>query len=162
MRGRGPKIKDPIYWHAPNPLLKVKLDTGARAPQRMTDGSVGYDVQALCDTDIEPGETVRVHTGVHVEPPYGFRVSLHARSSLCIKHHCILANSVGIVDMDYRGEVQVPLYNYGAEPVHIQAHERIAQLVVEPVYTPTLAIVDELSNTERGQGGFGSTDEQPA
>lgn len=93
---------------------------------------------------------------MHVVPPAGCYVQLHARSSLCLRHSCILANSVGVIDPDYRNEVMVPLLNYGNGVVMIGAGERIAQLVVQPYETPILTLIDELPATDR-VGGFGST-----
>lgn len=118
---------------------------------------MGYDVRALEGVTIRPGELAMVRTGVHVTPPPGCFVTLYARSSLCLRKHCVLGNAAGIIDPDFTGGLMVPLLNYGGGLVMIGAGERIAQLVVQPYETPAPTLVEALPGTERGAGGFGST-----
>jgi len=142
-------------------IVDIKLLTEtARIPERATDGSAGYDLRA----DIrEPlvlsrNQIVTVPTGVCIALPDKNLVAMVcARSGLSIKHGITLANGVGIIDSDYRGEIKVGLINLGAEDFEIKPGERIAQMLILPVETPVLRAVAELEETERGAGGFGST-----
>ena len=141
--------------------IQIKLITEtARLPKRATEGSAGYD---LCADIKEPitiprGEIFPVPTGVCIELPHKNLVAVVcARSGLAIKHGISLANGVGIIDSDYRGEIKVGLINLGGADFEIAPGERIAQLLIMPVETPELVVTDEVSETERGSGGFGST-----
>ena len=136
-----------------------KLDEKAIIPFYGTDYSAGADLYALCDGEIiiGVGETVLVHTGLSIEVPEGFGGFIYARSGLASKKGLAPANKVGVVDADYRGEVMVALHNHGTVPQTIECGERIAQLVIAPFLKAEFNLVDELSETVRGQGGFGST-----
>lgn len=136
-----------------------KLDEKAIIPSYGTDYSAGADLYALCDGEIiiGVGETVLVHTGLSIEVPEGFGGFIYARSGLASKKGLAPANKVGVVDADYRGEVMVALHNHGTVPQTIECGERIAQLVIAPFLKAEFNLVDELSETVRGQGGFGST-----
>lgn len=128
-------------------------------PQRATDGSAGLDLRA-CTTDeicIMPGETAVLPTGLAVALPEGSVGLVFGRSGLGIRHGIVPANAVGVIDADYRGEILVGLTNHSAEPYIIVPGDRIAQLVVVPVLTPPIEEVENLSETVRGEGGFGST-----
>lgn len=136
--------------------IKVKLDWPAPLPARATDGSAGYDLcvmdYQLLDINDKPAVVYR--TGVHVEIPEGYVGLLFPRSSVWKKGQ-VMANCVGVIDSDYRGEITAVFRLNGGLPY--RAGERFAQLVIVPCLTPELEEVRELSSTERGEGGFGST-----
>ncbi len=142
--------------------LKVKrLREIAVLPQRMTAQSAGMDLSACIDepVTIEPGETVKMPTGIAVslEADSGYVLLTYARSSLATKHGLAPANCVGVIDLDYRGEIFIPLHNSSDKSYTVSPGERIAQLVVTPVVMPEVTETDTLDDTERGEGGFGST-----
>ncbi|NMA80067.1 MAG: dUTP diphosphatase [Clostridiales bacterium] len=141
--------------------LSIKLlRNGAKAPTRATKDSAGYDIYACLDSDvtIAPGQIMLIPSGISIAPSSGdVAILIYARSSLASKHGIALANSVGVIDADYRGEIKIPLINLGQLPYTISASQRIAQLVVTPILHPQIDIVDELPKTARGEGGFGST-----
>ena len=121
--------------------------------------AAGADLYA-CLTEpmtIQPGESVFIPTGLAMELPVGFAGLIYARSGLACKRGLAPANKVGVVDSDYRGEFMIVLHNHGKTAQTIEHGERIAQLVITPVFTPGFTEVDELSDTERSGGGFGST-----
>lgn len=127
-----------------------------------TYGSVeaaGADLYACLDepVTIQPGQSVFVPTGLAMEIPKGYAGLIYARSGLACKRGLAPANKVGVVDSDYRGEFMIVLHNHGDVPQVIEHGERIAQLVITPVFTPGFAEVDDLTSTERAGGGFGST-----
>ena len=142
-------------------MVKIKLlSEKAHLPTRASDGAAGYDLRACIDEPIKlcKGKIFPVPTGVAIELPTKNLVAVVcARSGLAIKHGISLANGVGIIDSDYRGEIKVGLINLGEEDFVINPDERIAQMLIMPVETPELTVADELSDTERGEGGFGST-----
>ncbi len=142
-------------------VLKIKkLRDGAVIPKRATPGSAGMDLYAVLDEEktIEKGEILLVPTGIAIElPDENYVAYLFARSGLAIKHGITLANCVGVIDSDYRGEVCVGLVNVSNTPYTITPGERIAQLVISPVSLIPTVEIDTLSDTERGEGGFGST-----
>ena len=141
--------------------LKIKkLNEKAVVPQRATSGSAGMDLYACIDEDItlNPGEIKIIPTGLAIALESADYVAyIYARSGLAIKHGIGLLNSVGVIDSDYRGEICVGVINQLKEPYTIQPFERIAQMVIQPVALPELVEVDELDDTDRGAGGFGST-----
>lgn len=129
-------------------------------PQRATEGSAGMDLSACIEEDliISPRQLVRIPTGIAIALPGPEYVALvYARSGLGIRHGIALSNGVGVIDSDYRGEIQVGLTNLSDVPYTIHPGDRIAQLVVTPVVLPELERVEELDDTDRGTGGFGST-----
>lgn len=136
-----------------------KLNDGAILPTYGSAYAAGADLYALPDTDvtIEPGQTVLIHTGIALELPIGYAGLIYARSGLASKKGLAPANKVGVVDCDYRGEVMVALHNHGTAPQTVSGGERIAQLVITPYITASFIEADELSDTARGAGGFGST-----
>ncbi|MFA5658306.1 MAG: dUTP diphosphatase [Oscillospiraceae bacterium] len=141
-------------------LLIKKLDENAMLPKRATSQSAGADLCACIDSPvtIQPGEIKMLSTGISVEPDdKSVAMLVFARSSLASRHGIALANSVGVIDSDYRGEIKIPLINSGSSPYEITPGERIAQLVVTPVIFPEIEETRCLSDTERGEGGFGST-----
>ena len=140
--------------------LKVKkLDKRAILPTYGTKFSAGADLYALSDgaVEIAPHETQFMHTGLAMEIPSGYVGFVCARSGIALKRGLAPANKVGVIDSDYRGELQVPLVNLSREPYTVAPGERIAQLVVAPVCRPVVEEVEELTQTARGEGGFGST-----
>lgn len=138
-----------------------KLRQGAVIPTRGSQSAAGYDLYACIDTydscEIMPHATYKVGTGIAVAIPDGYFGAIFARSGLATKKGMRPANCVGIVDSDYRGEVIVALHNDTDEKQQFQNGERIAQLVILPFVTADFCEVDELDDTERGCGGFGST-----
>lgn len=140
--------------------LKIKrLRPEALLPERKTEGSAGYDLRACIAKDftIDPGELVTLPTGLAAEIPQGCAGMIFTRSGLGVKHGIAVSNGVGVIDSDYRGEIHVGLRNSSRVPYTVKPGERIAQLILMPVCTPPVAEVDELSETRRGEGGFGST-----
>ena len=142
-----------------NVLRMKKLREGAVLPQRQTEGAAGYDLCACLEEPVtlQPGEGYPFPTGLAAEIPQGYAGMVFCRSGLGVKHGISLPNCVGVIDSDYRGELVVPLRNFGDGTYTIQPGERIAQLVIMPVLLPEIVEVEELSQTQRGQGGFGST-----
>ena len=136
-----------------------KLDENAKIPTKGSVEAAGADLYALCTEDItiEPSATVMIRTGIAIELPQGTVGLIYARSGIASKRGLAPANKVGVVDNDYRGEVMVALHNHSTAPQTITNGERIAQLVVMPYYCVSFTEVDELSDTDRGEGGFGST-----
>ena len=141
------------------PIKVKKLRPGAVLPTYGTEFSAGADLYACLDEDVTilPGETRKIPTGIAMELPVGTAGLIYTRSSLGTKRGLAPANKVGVVDSDYRGEFLIFLHNHGAEPQTIVHGDRIAQLVVTPVFTPGFVEALELSDTRRGTGGFGST-----
>ncbi|NLW78607.1 MAG: dUTP diphosphatase [Ruminococcaceae bacterium] len=142
--------------------LKIKrLRPGAHLPTRASAGAAGADLRACCvgaGITLQPLERLLIPTGIAIELPGNDTVGLvFARSGLALKEGLAMANGVGVIDADYRGEVSVPVVNLSDKPITISNGERIAQLLVMPVVIPEMIEYDELSDTERGTGGFGST-----
>lgn len=136
-----------------------KLDERAVLPTYGSEFAAGADLYAVADEEITfaPGETKFVRTGLAMEIPEGYAGLIYARSGLACKRGLAPANKVGVVDADYRGEVMVALHNHSAEEQRIVPGERIAQLVVTPFLRANFTQADELQETIRGEGGFGST-----
>ena len=140
--------------------IKVKkLNPNATLPTYGSAEAAGADLYACLDAPvtIAPGETAWIGTGIALEVPKGCAGLVYARSSLGVKRGLAPANKVGVIDSDYRGEIRVVLLNHGKETHTITHGERIAQFVITPVLTPAYEEVDQLSDTARGVGGFGST-----
>lgn len=141
--------------------LKIqKKNPKAILPKRATEGSAGMDLYACMEEEItlRPGDLAVIPTGIAIGLPGPDYVALvFARSGLGVKHGISLSNGVGVIDSDYRGEIQVGLCNLGNQPYTIRPEERIAQLVVTPVCLLPLEEVEVLDETGRGEGGFGST-----
>ncbi len=136
-----------------------KVRESAKLPTYGSQYAAGADLYACTEGEIEiaPHSTAMIPTGIALELPVGYAGFIYARSGLASKRGLAPANKVGVVDCDYRGEVIVALHNHGESAQKIAAGERIAQLVVAPYITADFEEVDELSSTERGAGGFGST-----
>ena len=151
-------------------MVNIKVswsDTADRdlgLPTYETVGAAGADLRANLpdvhrDTGIEisPGGRALIPTGLRLEIPMGYEVQVRARSGLALKNGITLANAIGTIDSDYRGDLGVILWNGGADVFRVTHGMRIAQMVVAPVVQATFAIVDALDETDRGAGGFGST-----
>lgn len=136
-----------------------KVRESAKLPTYGSQYAAGADLYACTEGEIEiaPHSTAMIPTGIALELPVGYAGFIYARSGLASKRGLAPANKVGVVDCDYRGEVIVALHNHGENAQKIAAGERVAQLVVAPYITADFEEVDELSSTERGAGGFGST-----
>lgn len=136
-----------------------KLRENAIVPTYGTEFAAGADLYAALDeaVTIEPGETKLIPTGFAFEIPTGYAGFVHARSGLATKRGLAPANKVGVIDSDYRGEVMTALHNHGKEAQTIEPGERIAQMVIAPYITANFILADELDDTVRGEGGFGST-----
>lgn len=141
--------------------LKIKkIKPNAIIPKRETKGAAGLDLHACLNEPITigVGEIFTVPTGIALEPDREDIVMfVIIRSSMGRKYGITLANSIGVIDSDYRGEILVPIINHGAEPYVLQPGERFAQLVITPVIFPEVLEADDLDSTERGLNGFGST-----
>lgn len=141
-----------------NSLIKIKrLDPNAEMPQKATQESAGFDLHSIEDFALEPGEHRSVRTGLAFEIPSGYAMLIYPRSGMAKNHGITLSNAVGVVDADYRGEVMILLYNAGAQRVSYQAGDRVAQAIIHKLPDIELVECEELSETERGMGGFGST-----
>jgi len=142
-----------------NTVNVKKLNPNAILPSYGSDGAAGADLYACLQESItiDPGETAWIPTGISLEVPAGYAGLIYARSSLGVKRGLAPANKVGVIDSDYRGEINVVLLNHGKEPQMISNGDRIAQFLITPVLTPQFIEVKELSDTDRGAGGFGST-----
>ena len=140
--------------------LSPKIGDAIPAPRFATPGSAAMDLCACLDGDVtlKAGARQVLPTGIAIALPCADYVALIcARSGLASKHGITMANGVGVIDSDYRGEIGVGLVNLGREPYTVQPGDRIAQLMVVPVVQPTVTVAEDLDETDRGAGGFGST-----
>ena len=140
-------------------MIRIKAEKGAVLPQYQTRGAAGADISAYLTRSetLRPGEYKAIPTGLYMEIPEGYEVQVRPRSGLAFKHGVTVLNAPGTIDSDYRGEVKVILINHSDEPFVINNGDRIAQIVVAPVSRLPFEEVRDLSETERGEGGFGST-----
>ena len=136
-----------------NSKIKVKLDNGFM-PKRAHEADAGYDLRSPIKTMIYAGESVVIDTGVHIQIPRGFVGMLKSKSGLNVNHDIV---GEGVIDSGYTGSIRVKLYNHGDESYMIEVGDKISQIVFLPIYTPELELVEELEETERGDGGFGSS-----
>ena len=136
-----------------------KLNDNAIIPSYGSEFAAGADLYACIEKEVTvaPHQTVVIPTGIALELPVGYAGLIYARSGLATKKGLAPANKVGVVDCDYRGEVKVALHNHSETPQTVAVGERVAQLVITPYITAQFITVDELSETARGAGGFGST-----
>lgn len=136
-----------------------KLNDNAILPTYGTEFSAGADLYACMDEPVTlaPGETVLIKTGLAMEIPVGYAGLIYARSGLATKKGLAPANKVGVIDADYRGEIMVALHNHSTSTAVVESGERIAQMVITPFLTANFIAVNELEDTLRGAGGFGST-----
>lgn len=141
------------------PIKVKKLRANALLPTYGSAEAAGADLYACLGADviIAPGKTAFIPTGLAMELPKGCAGLIYARSGLACKRGLAPANKVGVIDSDYRGEFIVALHNHGQEPQTVANGERIAQLIITPVLTPAYEETDQLTDTSRGVGGFGST-----
>jgi dUTP pyrophosphatase len=136
-----------------------KLNDQAIMPTYGSEFSAGADLYACMEEPltIESGKTALVHTGIAMEIPAGYVGLIYARSGLATKRGLAPANKVGVIDADYRGEIKVALHNHSEKDATVEGGERIAQLAILPFLKAEFEVADELSDTSRGEGGFGST-----
>ena len=141
------------------PVLVKRLPhfEGLELPQYATDGAAGMDVLAAEDVTLPPGGRHAVATGLALAIPPGYEIQVRPRSGLALKHGITVPNTPGTIDSDYRGELKVILINHGGQNFAIRRGDRVAQLVLAPVVRASWLKVDELDETLRGEGGFGST-----
>ena len=139
-----------------------KLNENAVIPTYGSPYAAGADLYACIENDevIEPNETKLIKTGLAIELPIGYAAFIYARSGLASKRGLAPANKVGVVDCDYRGEIMVALHNHSTKSQVVSKNERIAQMVITPYITAEFEEADTLSDTVRGEGGFGSTGKQ--
>ena len=142
-----------------NPVRIKRVLEGAKLPAYGSAAAAGADLYACLEeaVTIQPGETVFIPTGIALEVPQGCAGLIYARSSMGAKRGLAPANKVGVIDSDYRGQVMVALHNHSGATQTVEPQERIAQLLITPVFTPGFVETEELSDTQRGAGGFGST-----
>jgi len=144
---------------AADPELDVltfkQLDPRALLPRRGSSLAAGLDIYAIEDLTIQPGQRALARTGLAVAIPEGYYGRLAPRSGLATKEG--LDTLAGVIDADYRGEIRCLLYNTGHEAIHLPAQSKICQLIIEKIITPTAVWANEISDTDRGSGGFGST-----
>lgn len=134
--------------------VKIKLDEGAYMPERAYEYDAGYDLRSPIKTRLYAGQAVVIDTGVHIAIPHGHVGMLKSKSGLNVKHDIV---GEGVVDSSYTGSIHVKLYNHGMESYVIEIGDKISQLVIMPIITPELVVVDELDETDRGDKGFGSS-----
>lgn len=134
----------------------IKLE-GGEVPEYQHEGDSGFDLRAVEDVDIPAGGVKLVSTGIKLGIPKGYEIQVRSRSGLAAKKQVFVLNSPGTVDSNYTGDVGVILANFGVNPFHVQKGDRIAQGVLCPVEKAEFVVVNELTTTSRGSGGFGST-----
>ena len=134
----------------------VKLD-GGEVPEYQKEGDSGFDLSAIEDADIPAGGVKLIPTGLRFGIPKGYEIQVRSRSGLAVKKQVFVLNSPGTVDSGYTGDVGVILANFGVNPFRVQKGDRIAQGVLCPVEKAEFVVVNELTTTSRGSGGFGST-----
>lgn len=154
VKSESKKVKKKANKKLKKPTIKVVLDEGAKMPHRAHSADAGYDLFSREDAVIYPNAGGIFDTGVHVAIPEGYVGFLKSKSGLNVKHSI---QSEGVIDSGYTGSINVKLFNHGSKDVHIQKGQKISQLVLLPIITPELELVEALEDTERGSGGFGST-----
>lgn len=156
-------ISDDLEALQEQPVVKFKrLRPNAVIPKYQTPGAAGMDLHACFEEGVDgvhlmDDMVLAIPTGLAIEVPPGYEAQIRPRSGLAAKSHVTVLNTPGTVDSDYRGEVKVILINYGPKDLPIKNGDRIAQLVIAPVAHARVSVVEELSDTKRGAGGFGST-----
>jgi dUTP pyrophosphatase len=146
-----------MHSDVPVPVKRLDNFGDLELPAYATDGAAGMDVLAAEDVTLAPGGRHAVATGLAMAVPDGFELQVRPRSGLALKHGISLPNTPGTIDSDYRGELKVILINHGDGPFEVRRGDRIAQLVLAPVVRASWLKVDDLDETARGEGGFGST-----
>lgn len=139
--------------------VKIKLENGCEnfCPKKAHPDDAGYDLCSRIDTVLEPLSGMAIPVGFAMKLPFGYEAQIRPRSGLAAKHHITVSNSPGTVDANYRGEIKAILYNLGKEPFTIKRGDRIAQMVICKLPEIKLVEATELSETDRGSGGFGSS-----
>ena len=140
--------------------MKIRMiSKSGRIPEYKTEGASGMDLKAYLSQPVtlHPMERMLVPTGIYMELPPGYEAQARARSGLAIKHGIGLVNGIGTIDSDYRGELCIPLINWGSEDFVINDGDRIAQLVIARYEKVEVELTDSIEETERGEGGFGHT-----
>jgi dUTP pyrophosphatase len=138
--------------------LKVKkIVKSAKLPQYAHPGDAGLDLFSIEEREILPGETALIHTGIKIELPQNTEAQIRPRSGLALKNSITVLNTPGTIDEGYRGEIGVILINHGKVPFKVEKGMKIAQMVIKPVLRVNVIEVDELSDTQRSENGFGST-----
>ncbi len=140
--------------------MKMRIvSKSGRVPGYATEGAAGFDISAFLEEPfvLKAGERALIPTGLYFEVPEGYEAQVRARSGLAIKHGIGLVNGIGTVDADYRGEIKVPMINWSDEDFVINDGDRIAQVIITSYCKAELELADEISETERGEGGFGHT-----
>lgn len=138
-------------------ILVQRLDPSAQLPSRAHPGDAGFDVRALGQWHLEPGERTAIPTGISIAIPRGYVGLVHPRSGLALKHGVTVVNAPGTIDAAFRGEVKVILINHGTQRFDIENGDRIAQLVFVALAPSNMSEVDALPGTHRGSDGFGSS-----
>ncbi|MCR8927501.1 dUTP diphosphatase [Priestia megaterium] len=139
-------------------LLKIyKEHPEAKVPSYAHPGDAGLDLYSIEEKIIEPGQIQLIHTGIKIELPKDTEAQIRPRSGLALKHGITVLNSPGTIDEGYRGEIGVILINHGIESFLVEKNMKIAQMVVKPIVRPNIIEVEKLTNTERSEGGFGSS-----
>lgn len=138
--------------------LKVKkIDSAAIIPEYAHEGDAGLDLFSIEDKVIKAGESALIHTGIQIELPLNTEAQVRPRSGLALKHSITVLNTPGTIDEGYRGEVKIILINLGKEDFKVEKSMKIAQMLVKPVFRVKISEVKELSSSDRGDNGFGST-----
>lgn len=138
--------------------IKIKrINYLAKLPEQAHEGDAGMDLFSIEEKIINPGEVALIHTGIKIELPEETEAQIRPRSGLALKNAITVLNSPGTIDEGYRGEIGVILINHGKESFKVEMQMKIAQMVIKPVLKVNILEVDELSDTERAEGGFGST-----
>ena len=135
-------------------MMKIKLDPGAYMPKRAHEQDAGYDLRTPVRAVVHPNDSVVIDTGVHVQIPAGYAGFLKSKSGLNVR---LDLTGEGLIDSGYTGSIVVKLYNHGGQFHVFEAGDKIIQIVFQQVYTPTLELVEDLEDTDRGSDGFGST-----
>lgn len=140
-------------------MKKLNVKTNYKLPEYKTQSSAGMDIYSsnIDDIVIEPNTIGSIPTDLKIEIPEGYFAAIYPRSSTGVKRNLMLANSTGIIDSDYRGEIKLFFYNFGCKKQIIKCGERLAQMVIQPYERVDICKVDKISETDRGEGGIGST-----
>jgi len=147
------KLHEPV----PVPVKRLDGNDDLPLPSYATDGAAGMDIVSAEECVLNPGDRMAVATGIAMAIPEGYEIQVRPRSGMALKHGITVPNTPGTIDSDYRGELKVILINHGLEPYKIRRGDRIAQAVLCPVTRASWLEVHELDDTQRGEGGFGST-----
>ncbi len=138
--------------------VKIKLlNKKAKVPKYAHSGDSGLDLFSVENKLLLPGESTLIHTGLMIELPTGFEAQIRTRSGLALRHKIIVLNSPGTIDNNYRGEINIILINHGKKEYFVKEGSKIAQMVITPVWIAHIVKVDDLSSTNRGEKGFGSS-----